>query len=285
MPTLLKALARLPLGLFHCAGAVTGRLGFLLDKTYARRITDNLAASGLSPSAKESPALARLVAAEIGKSVLELLVVWYAPPTRLHKLVRDVQGWSSVEAALAKGKGIIFLTPHLGCFELASVYYSLRHPLTVLYRPPKLKWLHPLLHSGRQRAQAKLAPTNIIGVKRLLHALRRGEAIGLLPDQVPSAGEGVWADFFHRPAYTMTLPWRLAERTGAAVFIISVTRLARAQGYDMRFEPFAFAAGLNAQSAARLVNHALEEVITQNPTQYLWSYNRYKIPGNLPPAP
>lgn len=284
MPTLLKPLARLPLGLFHWVGAALGRVGFFLDKTYARRITENLASSGLSPSAKEMPALARLVAGEIGKSALELLVVWYAPPPRLHKFIRDVQGWASVEAALAKGRGIIFLTPHLGCFELASVYYSLRHPLTVLYRPPKLKWLHPLLHSGRQRAQAKLAPTNITGVKRLLHALRRGEAVGLLPDQVPSAGEGVWADFFQRPAYTMTLPWRLAERTGAAVFVISVTRLPHAQGYHMRFEPFAFPPGLNAQSAARLVNQALEGMITQNPTQYLWSYNRYKIPGNLPPV-
>lgn len=51
--------------------------------------------------------------------------------------MRHVEGWQQVEAAIKRNKGIIFLTPHMGCFEITSLYYALHHPITVLYRPPK----------------------------------------------------------------------------------------------------------------------------------------------------
>ena len=128
-------------------------------------------------------------------------------------------GLEHIIAAQARGKGIIFLTPHLGCFEISALYAAQRVPITVLYRPPKLGWLEGVMRGGRERGQAKLAKADVGGVRLLYKALKRGEAVGLLPDQVPSRGEGEWADFFGRPAYTMTLAGRLAESSNATVLI------------------------------------------------------------------
>ena len=184
-----------------------------------------------------------------------------------------------IEAAQARGEGIIFLTPHLGCFEISSLYAAQRLPITVLYRPPRLGWLEGVMRSGRERGQVRLAKADVSGVRLLYKALRRGEAIGLLPDQVPSQGEGEWADFFGRPAYTMTLAGRLAQASGAAVLLASAER--QGQGYVIRIEPLPLDFSL---SVPQQINAALERLIRACPAQYLWSYNRYKVPrGALPP--
>ena len=79
--------------------------------------------------------------------------------------------------------------------------------------------------AGRQRWRAVLAPATMRGVRMLYRALQRGGQVGLLPDQAPGAGEGAWADFFGRPAYTMTLVTRLQQATGAAVVMGYAERL------------------------------------------------------------
>src|SRR5690606_1050133 len=135
----------------------------------------------------------------------ETVAVWFATPGRVRGFVTEEHGWDAVQAARGAGRGVILLTPHLGCFEMAAACAAWRMPLTVLYRPPKLGWLEPLMIEGRTRWGARVAPASLRGVRALYRALARGEAVGLLPDQAPQAGEGVWADFFGRPAYTMTL--------------------------------------------------------------------------------
>jgi KDO2-lipid IV(A) lauroyltransferase len=174
----------------------------------------------------------------------------------------------------ARGKGIIFLTPHLGCFEISALYGAQRLPLTVLYRPPKQRWLEPLMVAGRRRWQAVVAPATLRGVRMLYRALARGEAVGLLPDQAPGVGEGAWADFFGRPAYTMTLPRRLHERSGAAVIMAFAERLPRGRGYRLHLEELPG----HALDEASL-NRAIEAQVRRCPAQYLWSYNRYKAPA------
>jgi Kdo2-lipid IVA lauroyltransferase/acyltransferase len=113
--------------------------------------------------------------------------------------------------------------------------------------------------------------------------LKRREAIGILPDQVPAKGEGEWVEFFGRPAYTMTLAGKLAARADVAAFLVMGRRLPRSAGYAMRVVPLA--APLPGESATRRVNRALEEAIREDPAQYLWGYNRYKRPHGAPPPP
>jgi KDO2-lipid IV(A) lauroyltransferase len=223
-------------------------------------------------------ALLRRAVSEAGKGVTELLALWFGPEERIATLVTECRGWEAVEAARAGGRGVIFVTPHLGCFEILALYGAARLPLTVLYRPPKQRWLEPLMMAGRQRARAVAAPANLRGVRMLYRALERGEAVGLLPDQAPGAGEGVWADFFGRPAYTMTLPRRLQQATGAQVITAFAERLARGAGYRLHLEP------LRADPLDEAaLNRALEAMVRRCPEQYLWSYNRYKVPAGVAP--
>ena len=127
--------------------------------------------------------------------------------------------------------------------------------------------------------QPTLAPASLRGVRMLYKALARGEAIGVLPDQAPRAGEGVWADFFGRPAYTMTLLRRLHEKTGAPVMMVIARRLPEGRGYRVRFQELP-ARSLSDEAA---LNQAIEAEVRRCPEQYLWSYFRYKVPRGVEP--
>lgn len=278
-----RLLALLPLGWFHAAGVLLGWAVYLASPRYAARLRENLAQSGLvglsDGHTADARKLLQLCIAESGKGVMELIPIWFGKPKKVAALVRDCRGWEHVEAGLARGKGVVFLTPHLGCFEISALYAAQHFPMTVLYRPPKLAWLETLMLAGRSRDQLTLAPVDLRGVRLLLRALKRGQAIGLLPDQAPGVGEGVWADFFGRPAYTMTLPGRLAETSGATLLMAFARRLPQGRGYAITIQPLAESLPTDASAAAQKLNLAVEQLVRGCPEQYLWSYNRYKAPA------
>ena len=278
----LRLLARLPLPVLHGIGVALGWLIYLAPGRHAGRMRDNLIESGLCTPGRDCRRLLRQAIAESGKGIVELFPVWLRPHDQVLKLVRGTSGWEAIDAARAAGKGVILLSPHIGCFEIISLYFAARHPLTAMYKPPRNAFVDRLMLAGRQRGQAKLVPTDLSGVRAQLAALKRHEAIGILPDQVASSGDGAWAPFFGRPAYTMTLVGRLAESSGAAVLLSHGERLPRGAGYVLHFTPLEFTRG---ESVPRQLNAALEKIIRACPEQYLWSYNRYKIPaGAEPPA-
>jgi KDO2-lipid IV(A) lauroyltransferase len=269
---------KLPLSVLHRFGAVLGRVIYALSGRYAARIRENLHQAGFLPDPKQGNALLSAVIAEAGKSVAELPWVWGRPYEEVVGAVLACHGMEHIEAARASGRGIIYLTPHLGCFEVIGLYASLHAPMTNMYSPPRQKWLDVFMRRGRERGHAKLAKADMSGVRMLYKALKRGEAIGLLPDQVPSGGEGEWADFFERPAYTMTLAGRLAESSGAVVLLASAQRQPDGEGYILKFEPLELDF---SRSVPRQINAELERMIRAFPEQYLWSYNRYKVPRGV----
>lgn len=269
--------ARMPLAGLHFFGAGLGWLVYGLSPTYARRCRENLRASGICPDDQAYRATLRTAIVEAGKSMTELCKVWFGRDDEIAQLV-VCDDWGVVEAAQRAGKGILFLTPHLGCFEISAIYVAQRLPLTVLYRPPKRSSLEPVMIAGRSRGQARLAPANVSGVRRLYKALRRGEAIGVLPDQAPGVGEGEWADFFGRPAYTMTLVTRLQAAMAATVIMAFSERLPSGRGYRLHFEKV----GSGPLSPATL-NDRVEQLVRRCPGQYLWGYNRYKVPAGAEP--
>lgn len=275
---LLRGIALLPLPVIHAIGATIG-LAYFGTGRMGRRTRDNLLASGIPQSIEAAKSLSRQSAVESGKAALETFAIWFRPQTTTLRWVHACHGWEHVEQAWRQNRGIIFLTPHLGCFEITAQYYAAHRPISVLYRPPRQKWLEPLLHAGRARDNVHLAPTTLKGVRDLLKALKRGEAVGILPDQNPGKNEGEWADFFGRPAYTMTLAHRLAESTGAVVLMAVGERLPHGQGYIMRIEPFV------GDPTPCAVNQALEQLIRRKPEQYLWSYPRHRRPKGVEPPP
>lgn len=275
----LRLLAKLPLSWLHAVGAALGWVVYLASPVYAARMRENLEKSGIYAKRSELRAALRKCIVETGKGAVEVTKIWFGDLQDIPKLVR-CSTWSVVEEAQREGHGVLLLTPHLGCFEVCALYIAQRMPLTALYRPPRQRWLERLMLLGRNRGQARVSPANLRGVRTLYKALQQGEAVGLLPDQAPQRGEGTWADFFGRPAYTITLARRLQKQTGAAVIFLFAERLPHGEGYLLHFERYR-----GAQFDEREMNRTLEALIRRCPTQYLWSYNRYKVPAGADPAP
>jgi KDO2-lipid IV(A) lauroyltransferase len=153
--------------------------------------------------------------------------------------------------------------------------------LTVLYRPPRKAALKPLIEGARARDGLMLAPANLSGVRIMLKALKKGELIGLLPDQVPQQGEGAWANFFGKSAYTMTLPAKMQTMTGAPIILTYAERLPHGRGFVVRFVAFDAILEGDATQQATTINAAMEQLIARCPAQYFWSYNRYKTPEGV----
>src|SRR6218665_185780 len=335
MPVVLRFFSVLPLWLLHALGAALGGVAFCASARYRQRFCAHAALAGYSFGA------VRAAVAHAGRMVAELPRLWLgaAPPrprggggggvgASAGRWVADLprlwlgaplpcrlEGGACVEQAYAAGRGIVYLTPHQGCFELsaqaAARRWSAAHgPITVLYRPARQAWLARLMATARNRpgmlgVPTTLAggremllglrrggavaagrsgpgvlavPTALAGVRQMLLALRRGEAVGLLPDQVPPAGQGHWAPFFGRDAYTMTLAVRLARQTGAAIVLARCERLAWGRGFVTHFEPLAAPLASPLEAAVLQINQAMEQLIRQCPGQSLWGYARYKPP-------
>ncbi|MBV8658481.1 MAG: lysophospholipid acyltransferase family protein [Burkholderiales bacterium] len=284
LTVILKLLARLPLLVLHATGVVLGWCAWMLDRRYRERLADNLHQAGLVSNRRDYNLLLHKSIAEQGKGALELLAAWGRQSDDVTALVHGCEGWEHAEAALAAKRPIIFVTPHLGGFDVAGRYVSSRlpYPLTAMYRPPKLRWLEPLMQAGRMRDNGRTAPATASGVRILMKALKSGEATVILPDQAPGAGEGIWADFFGKPAYTMTLLPRLASATNAAVLFFFAERLPWGRGFRVRIFPMEGEFSGDRQHDADSLNHNVERLIRLAPTQYLWSYNRYKHPAGAP---
>ena len=274
-----KLLSLLPLRLLQATGAALGQLTYHLSASVRQEIQANLAQAGY-----HDPALARAAARESGKSMLELPFVWLRPSAEVLAKTSTDQ-WQLIDEARQSGRGILFLTPHLGCFEITAQHFASRpddgQPITVLYRPPRKAIFRPLLEGARQRHNLLLAPADLSGVKRLVRALRKNQAVGLLPDQVPSRGEGIFAPHFGRLAYTMTLPARLAEMSGASVLLAFGERLPKGRGWIVHIAPFQESLSGSPEQRAEQLNLALEALIRRCPAQYLWGYRRYKLPRGV----
>ncbi|MES2499580.1 MAG: lysophospholipid acyltransferase family protein [Pseudomonadota bacterium] len=268
-----RFLGILSLSSLHRLGAAFGWLIYCCTPKSAEIIKINIKNSGIATNQQQFKQILNANIAESGKAVLETIGIWQKKEAEILPLVKQIHGWQMVEDALKLGNGIIFLTPHIGCFEIAPIYYGSKHPITVLYRLPKIDALHQFILQGRSRTGITLAEANTGGVRKLLQALKRNEAIGILPDQIPAAGEGEWADFFGKPAYTMTLVSKLVEKTGATVMMVFGERLKNAQGYIIHLSLLE----QGVVATPTLLNKVVEQQIAQEPSQYLWRYNRYKV--------
>jgi KDO2-lipid IV(A) lauroyltransferase len=280
---LLRWLSRRSLRFLHVLGAALGWMVYGLSPSYRKRLRRNAQRAGISLRQQ------RQSVGEAGKMVMESLRLWLRPADRP---IADAVRWEGeqlIEDALAQGRGLVFLTPHLGSFEItAQAYaqrYGARQPITVMFRPARHRLLRELEEAARARPALATAPASIGGVRQMMRALRRGEAVGLLPDQVPPEGMGVWTDFFGAPAYTMTLAARLAQQSGAPIVLAWCERLPAGQGFHLRLSRLAEPLPVQGEDAqalqltqAEVINRAMQQLVLQCPEQYLWGYNRYKRP-------
>jgi KDO2-lipid IV(A) lauroyltransferase len=273
-----RLLAALPLAWLQTLGRLAGLLIYAFPSRYRRRLQRNARQAGYT-----DPAFARRAAAESGAMILEIPKVWWR--TRACLAITHSDEEAVVRGALAEGRGVLYLTPHLGCFEITARHLTQHGPLTVMYRPSRSPLLEPIVASARDMHNLRAVPASRQGVREFVRALKRGEAVGMLPDQVPREGEGVWLPFFGRHALTMTLAARLALQTGVAVILTAGERLPGGRGWRIHYLRLPKPLPPTPEALAGAINQAMETLIRRFPEQYLWSYNRYKEPDDAPPYP
>ncbi|MES2954685.1 MAG: lysophospholipid acyltransferase family protein [Pseudomonadota bacterium] len=272
-----RFLSHWPLRVLHALGAVLGWLVWWLSPAYRRQFRANVAQAGLKFEA------ARPAIGETGRFVAELPKLWMRPPTASCLGNVHIEGQGLADAAFARGKGVIFFGPHCGSFELGpQALAELYGPITAIYRPARKAWLARLELLARSRPGLTVVPASLSGIRQMFRTLKSNQAVALLTDQVPPEGQGLWAPFFGKPAYTMTLAARLALQSGAVVLPVSCERLARGQGYFLKIWPPLAALDSLPKSellpAVTVINQAIEAIVLSQPGQYLWGYARYKQP-------
>lgn len=272
IPFLLRLVARLPLCVLHTLGRWLGLIVYMLPGRYRSRLKANAAQAGYS-----DPAFLRRAAAQTGAMILETPKIWLEEEACMK--IASFADPDMMAEMVAEGRGVLVLTPHLGSFEICARKIAQEMPLTVMFREPRQASLRPIVEQARNTSRLQAVPATTQGVRAFVRALRRGEAVGMLPDQVPGQGEGVWAPVFGRDAYTVTLPGRLASQTNAAVFMTAGERLPGGRGWRVHFVRVPEPLPEQADAQAALFNAQMAALIERFPEQYLWSYHRYKVPA------
>ena len=259
-----------PLAMF--AGWVLWRIN-----SRTRRITErNLEISFPDMPAAAREQLVRASLCQLCLNIFDLGRTWLWQPERLLQRIVSITGEEHLQAAVAGGKGAIILAPHLGNWELLNLHICKHYPVTTLYQERKQDEINSLVRHARQRSGARLVPATTGGVRSMLLALRAGEVVSLLPDQVPPDEFGKFAPFFGEPALTMTLATNLIQRTGAKAISAYCKRMPGGE-YEIVYRP----ADENiyaADSATALagLNKSVEQCVLDCPEQYQWAYKRYK---------
>jgi KDO2-lipid IV(A) lauroyltransferase len=273
--------------------AVLGRLGDLLAWTWRRfdlresqvaRRNLELAYPDLDAAARER--LHRAILRTTARQAFETLRLWTRPHARnLETMLVERHGVELFDAAIAAGRGVIVAAPHYGNWELLNQWLAAYTPLAILYRPPDSAVGEAFLRLARADADARVTQirAEAAGIRQLFKRLRDGGVVGILPDQQPKQGDGAFAPFFGREAYTMTLLGRLAERSGATVLFCYCERLGPLR-FALRVEAApAGIADADALAATTALNAAVEAIAKRDPAQYQWTYKRYTLHASWNP--
>lgn len=277
---IIRLLQHLSLINIQRVGAFLGLLAYIGSRSYRERLKTNLTQAANIYGFAAAPWEA---AKGAGMMLADSLWIWTNPKEALS--LTKTPNWDVVTQAINEGKGLIVITPHIGAFEIIPRVLAEYFPATILYRPAKQSWLNEIIEQGRMHPKMNFAPANLQGVRELARALHRRETVGLLPDQVPGVGDGLWVKFFGRYAYTAVLPAKIASRNNIPTVYFSAARLDKGQGWVVEVERMQEEFSNDPIIAATQLNKELENVIVKYPNQYLWGYNRYKHPrgADLPP--
>jgi len=281
MQVLFWLVSRLPLAWAQWVGDGVGLLIARLPGRYGQRLVANYRSA--FPDA--TPADLAAAGRSAGRMMMEMPFFWMRPERVSDLSIEPRDYFNSVTPLLAQGRGVIFLTPHLGSYEMLAPLIARHGQFTVLFKPPKQQFLQAWVEQARAGKDLAMAPANYRGIRMMLKALRRGESVGILPDQCPPAGEGEWAPFFGRQAYTMTLVQRLQAQTGAPIVLLFAERLHKRAHYRIHVEPIAEPLPADPVRAAAMLNSHVQTLVSRAPQQYLWGYNRYKRPRGVPAPP
>lgn len=274
---LIRLLALLPLRVARTLGKVAGQLSWALQTRMAKTTLTNLRLCFPEKPEAESEALARLSLQHTCQTISEAGAVWLWPAAKTMALITEVEGLGLLQAIKTRGKGVLVIAPHIGNWEMLGLFLAVCGcgPAYELYQAPRSPALDKLIFQGRSRTGAHMVNTDNKGVAELLKALRRGEIVGILPDQVPLESGGEFAPFFGVSALTMTLLTKLQQKTGAGVLLCYTKRTT--EGFHLVIKDAA--PGIDSESPATALlalNQSVEMAVRDAPEQYQWEYKRFK---------
>lgn len=246
--------------------------------TKAKLVTQkNLATCFSTKTSAEIEKMTHASLTNTASTILEMGKSWLPPMAKSLELVTESEGEDIFFAATASEQGVILLAPHIGNWEIFGFYLCEKLKSTWLYQPPEFKLMDQFITKTRSRAGIEMAPTHRIGVSKILAALRRGEVVGILPDQIPPAEGGRFAPFFGEPALTMTLPSKLIQKTKAKVFCGFAQRLPDARGYKIIVEEaMSDIYSEDLDESIMALNRSIEKTIMKSVEQYSWEYKRFR---------
>jgi len=273
---LLRLTALLPLSLLHRMGSGLGGLlsRFSNKIRLITRINLELCLPELSDDARET--LMQESLRETGKTVFESGLVWLRPIDEILGLIKSERNIELLHNAVADNRGLIVISPHLGNWEVLTLYLGHHYELSGLYRPSRLPGVDKLIFKARSRSSSIPIPADLAGVVKVRKALGRGGVTLLLPDQQPRLDNGLFAPFFGVPALSMRLVSTLAKKSGSKILCIYARRLSGDQGFEIvcrEPDPEVYSVDLEISIAA--VNRSMEMCIRDCPAQYHWEYTRF----------
>ncbi|MFV8572401.1 lysophospholipid acyltransferase family protein [Marinobacter sp. SBS5] len=283
---LLRLVSFLPLRAAQFIGKWLGLLGWAMNGR-SRKVTDtNIRICLPELTSAEQRQLSKDSMAHTGMTAAEIPLMWEWSVEKCLGLIKETRGLELVEEALASGKGLILLAPHIGNWELIGLLFSSRYKMASLYSPPHIKEFEDYMIRVRGRVGSELVRGDRRGLLRLMGILKEGGVAGILPDQSPRGKTNAYAPFFGMEVRTMTLVNKLMLKTGANVLVAFAERLPQSNGFRIIVEEAAPGNGdADPVVAATALNKSVEKVVRMAPAQYQWEYKRlrHRPPGNPNP--
>ena len=284
----IKVVGLLPRPLARAKGIALGLLVYLLHVRLRHVGMRNLKLAFPQMPRRERRRILRGVFISLGRQLAEVCLFPRYTRENVSKVV-IYDGFENFERAYARGKGVLFLTAHLGAWELSAFAHSLQgHPLWIVMRSLDNERVDHLLQSYRTMHGNRTVDKDDF-VRGLLAAMKAGEVVGILMDTNMTPPQGVFVDFFGIPAYTASGLARIALRTEAAVvpgFTIWDPTLRK---YRLRFDPAIDLIRTGDSERDVVANTAhftkiIEDYVRRYPDQWLWVHRRWKTrPEGTPP--
>jgi KDO2-lipid IV(A) lauroyltransferase len=274
----IKGLGLLPRPAARAVAQALGWLLWLITPRLRRVAHRNLMLAMPELSAAERNRIVRGVYRSLARQIAEVALLPRLTPANISEVV-TYDGFENYANAIAQGRGVLFLTGHLGAWELSAFAHALcGHPLYILIRALDNPLLNGLVNHYRTMSGNKIIEKRDF-LRGILAALKENQAVGILADQNSSMTEGVMVDFFGTPACTAAGLARIALKTGATV--VPGFTLWDGDKYRLRFEPAVKLvstgdADADAVANTQLFTKVIEDFVRRYPDQWLWIHRRWK---------
>lgn len=270
-------LGNLPLSINRWIGRWLGRIIYFTQRRHCRTSFRNLFHCFPNITEKQAKQLVYQSSLHSGMVMTESFWIWKQSKENIIDKIECVVGKDLIDKALSNNQGVLLIGPHSGSWELITFWCGLHFNTAAMYRRAKLEALDKIIVDGRQKTGAKMISGERRNARKILDHLKQRNVFIVLADQEPEKGSGMYADFFGKPAYTMTLPKKLVEKTGAQMLLFYIERTKK--GFNVRIiEPRNLSSDEPLENYLNSMNNNLETIIRMNMPQFEWGYKRFKTP-------